>query len=355
MDHGGKWKEISFLEPIPFPLTRDEENSAVLHILKLFDVPCHRLTDPIYKREHAITLLDHWYQTSESWIGPPILQKLMQQHGVRMGLEAPFMLNAILAFSASHMALVYPKDYKFQVAASLHYGHALGSYSSQLSQLVEHHADYCFGSCFLLTMLIFFNTTQALIGKTPKKEAQDLGWVKIMSGINVLSRDANFQIYKDESIWKPIFDEHNARESQISTPLNFQLPLGMPEWVIPLMNLFESDDMMMINQANPYQTPVQNLIYLATLEQESLNIGNFLLFIEKLSDPFIQLLQEYNDGALIILCYWCALFSGIDQWWIHESAKQHCRFICERLSHTSDHRIQSLLIFPAQKCNYELA
>jgi hypothetical protein len=53
-----------------------------------------------------------------------------------------------------------------------------------------------------------------------------------------------------------------------------------------------------------------------------------------------------------MLCYWCALLSQIDQWWIVDSAAVECLRLCKFLDAIPDQRIRTLLSFPAGKCGY---
>jgi Fungal specific transcription factor domain len=339
-------------EHFKYPLTREEEKAAVLQTLQQLNIPCDDINNPIYKRDHAAELIDHWYEASYSWIGAPELQRIMQEHGIRLGLEAPFMLNAVLAFSATHLKILYPVEQRFQIAASLHFGHALKGYSFQLSEAGVKNADHLFGTCMVMNMLSFFNTSQVAVVKGPKSSALDLGWVRIMRGMSVLSRHENLAVHRENSIWGPVFRRCQTLDSSSIDALNNPAAsIVDPDCIQNLNKLFDYDEWGIMREA-PYSLPLQQLSLLARTHANHNKTGGFALLIGKLPQSFVQLLDNLDHRALLILSYWCALSMDIDQWWIIQPAREQCQKICEYLR--NDLKIRHLLDFPIQKCNLEL-
>lgn len=77
-----------------------------------------------------------------------------------------------------------------------------------------------------------------------------------------------------------------------------------------------------------------------------------MAFAGELPNSFVRLLDERDPRALLILCYWSALLSQLDFWWVIESAHTVCRELCAYLDKVPDQRVRNLLQFPASKCDY---
>jgi hypothetical protein len=346
------------IKSIEHKMSREEQKAAVLVVLQKFDIPCEKLTNPVYRRLDALELIDHWYKVSEPWIGAPLLQQAMQEHGIRLGLEAPFMLNAVLAFSATHLKMLYPQEQKYQDAATLHYAHALSGYSSQLDKASSKTADHLFGTCFLMNMLSFLNASLQFTGKKPGADAGNLSWVKVMGGMDVLSNIANLEDCKKRTVWASAFREFSDYESwqqQVFDSLHSKQTSFIPPDCMHHLNVFFTSNRMGETLHNsPYEYPLQGLNLLASGEGYPGLIPSFIMFVGKLPQSFVQLVEELDEQALLILCYWCALFADINQWWITEPAVKQCRSICMYLNHALDPDMRNLLAFPARRCNVSL-
>jgi len=102
---------------------------------------------------------------------------------------------------------------------------------------------------------------------------------------------------------------------------------------------------------NLYQKPLKRLCLLMRCDIGQDKIGMFMFFIGQLPYSFIQLLDRNDPRAVLILCYWAALLSQIDQW-ISYSAKLECMRLCKFLDGIEDRRFHELLSLPSRICGY---
>jgi hypothetical protein len=107
------------------------------------------------KKVDVLQMIDHFINEKQSsWIGTPATQKAMQAHGTQVGITAPHMLHAIIAFSAAHLDHLHP-DPELRVTALHHYGRLVAVYAEDLKRLKIGTVNRLFGSCIMLTMLSY--------------------------------------------------------------------------------------------------------------------------------------------------------------------------------------------------------
>jgi hypothetical protein len=115
---------------------------------KLPSTSSHKDVDPL-------ELLNHFFQSTDPlWMGSARCQGILQQHTLRLALVSPFLLHAMLAFSAYHIAALYPEQQRYTTAGAWNYSFALQSYRQAIDdESVD--ADALFACCVLLTLLSF--------------------------------------------------------------------------------------------------------------------------------------------------------------------------------------------------------
>lgn len=335
-------------------ISRASATSQILASLEQAGFPCSEFKNPIYKPGDAIELIDHFLDTTTPWLGSPKLQKIIQKDGLLLALRAPYLLHSILAISASHLSYLHPEQKKYEVAATIHYQHALTSYSSQLRTGVDaESADSVIGCGYLQTMLAFEN-----IFRASKEEAGGGGgggvtWLRAMQGVRILLGASGISPHLEQSIWLPVFLESGGWEENICQAAENMDDSWMSTTSKTLHDLCE----VLFDPSclqSPYQQPLSILCRLIRSNMSHDTIGRFMVFIGKLPNDFVELFEQNEPRALLLMAYWCALISGVDQWWIFRSATAECRRLCASLDNASDSRTRDLLKFPASRCGYIL-
>ncbi|PMD34944.1 hypothetical protein L207DRAFT_436222 [Hyaloscypha variabilis F] len=307
--------------------------------------PCSHLKSLGENPANSIELLNHFFDSNGLWIGSPACQITMQQHCLQLMVGAPYLLHAVLAFSSSHLSFLHPSERRYRVTATFHYDLSLASYSSQISTgLDASNADSLLGCCYLHTMLAFRN----LQLDDDSQEGNALTWLRTMQGTSILRSNLNPCL--NNSVLHPLNLESRSWEEVICNHLD-----SGDSWASKAsqaLHQFCGVNSKSVLEENLYEDPLCRLCQLIQLEIGPDNIGMFMSFIGRLRSSFVELLDRNDPKAMMILCYWCALLSQIDQWWIVASATSECLRLCKLLYVVPDQRIQDLLEFPASKCGF---
>ncbi|KAE9365854.1 hypothetical protein N431DRAFT_352320 [Stipitochalara longipes BDJ] len=318
---------------------------SYLDQLAIRKTPCSYLKSLGDNPANSLELFDHFFDSNGSWMGSPAFQTTMQQHCLRLIVGAPYLLYAVLAFSASHLSFVHPSERRYRVTATFHYDLSLTSYSSQINtRLDASDADSLLGCCCFHTMLAFRN----LQLEENSQEANAFTWLRTMQGTSILR--SNLQPYLSKSIWHSVLMESRSWEETVCNHLDSDDSLASR--TSQALHQFCEFDTNSAPGENPYQKPLSRLCQLMRSEIGQDEVGMFMSFIGRLSQSFVELLDRNDSKAMMIICYWCALLSQINQWWIVASATSECLRLCKLLHAIPDPEIQDLLQFPASKCGF---
>ena len=359
--------ELAESGPAPASISQDALKQKISQFMQAGQVPCDGLANPKYLRIHALDLLDHWLETNDAWIGITNCQKVMKQSALKIGLErdAPYLVHAILAFSACHLNFLHPDDSKWAIASVLHYSEALNLYVRQLQDNDDReNSDQMIGCCTLLEMMAFWNLSKPASDWTEELDltdnlagdlADDLAALRTMRGSCFLRGTPGLYSDGPESIWRSVYNNdlcfHEAREDEIfEIDSRAVLPSGLNCATIESLESLCNVGGGTMSKNNIYHIPLQRLKRLMTLQLDRESIGWFMQWAGRLPMEFVQALESQDERSLLVLSFWAALFLQIDQWWIGQTAKSQCLRICEHLERQTIPDISALLEFPSQSC-----
>jgi hypothetical protein len=316
----------------------DQHVSALL--AELASRSYHRSVDPS-------ELLHHFVQTIEPlWMGSSTCQSLLQQHAPRLALQSPFLLHTILAFSAYHIAALFPAQQHHETVGDLHYSHALQSYGKALDdESVD--PDALFACCMLLTLLSFKHLSDDTgnsdtVGGKENFVLDTLG-IRFIKGPRVLSDAFARRSTLNEGIWKPLI--LHCGEFSVEEDMLASCP-GASQSMAGLEALCRGDEM-----NSPYRTALTSLRllmqYYVYSKQQNMVEFSFCFAIQ-LDPRFLPLVEKSAPEALLMLCYWYALVAHVDQWWACRTAQIQGLKLLQYLRGTADLAVQALLDFPAQ-------
>jgi hypothetical protein len=308
-------------EPMPQELAK----ARILRHLELINVPKSQPSTngaESYQRQHVSQLLDHFTSMGVPWAGSPQCQRVTQTWGLTLAVLNPFLLHGILAFSAAHLHSLYPQENKYRLAASIHYGLSLTGFASSLSETVSgQNADALFACCYLHAMLAFHYKRRA---DEPPVKDNDFAWLRLMKGIPILQRTNILRPHLTKSLWMPVFIESGAFSPKTGPLPEPTVPAQAadPEieslryecGVSPTSNS-EGDE-------NPYATPIAHLNKLSGMTIDSSKIGPMMVFIGRMPESFVQLLEKMDVRAMKILRVWCRMATGVEQWWCQRPARE---------------------------------
>ena len=295
--------------------------------------------------------MDHFFKIDIPCIGSPECQRTLQQYGLQLSIGASYLLYAILAFSASHLSFLFPEQKKYGIAATINYDRSLASYLAEIrTGLDANNANAILGACHLHTMLAFRN----VLSNNSAEGDLAFTWLRTMQGVGIMRHANNLGLF--ETIWQPIYIESRGGEEFVCHHSEFD---EKKTWAsVTSKALHQLCDIELSPsqtlKTNPYQKPLSLLCILLQYNGEHDKICLFMSTVGMLPSSFVELLYFNDPRAMLILSYWCALLSQIDQWWIVGSARAECVRLCTYLDTIPNQKIHDLLRYPARKCGYPI-
>jgi hypothetical protein len=307
------------------PMPKELAKARILMHLELINVPKSQSSTyegETYQRHHVSQLLDHFTSMDVPWAGSPQCQRITQTWGLTLAVTNTFILHGILALSAAHLHFLYPKENKYRLAASIHYGLSLTGFASSLSEQVSgKNADALFACCYLHAMLAFHYKRRA---DEPPVKDNDFAWLRLMKGIPILQRTNILRPHLTKSLWMPVFMESGAFSPKTGPLPEPTVPDQIADPEIEALRIecgvtptdsTEGDE-------NPYATPIAHLNKLSGMTIDSSKIGPMMVFIGRMPEAFVQLLEKMDVRAMKILRVWCRMATGVEQWWCQRPAEE---------------------------------
>ncbi|KAI9745905.1 MAG: hypothetical protein M1818_000586 [Claussenomyces sp. TS43310] len=305
-----------------------------------------RETEIIFCRSvDPLELLDHFFQTTDHiWIGSGQLQLNLQKYGPQLALRSPYLLYAILSFSASHIAYIRPATSQYTLTATSYYSMSLEAYSTTLrSDFEDTNVDALFACCTLLN-LIAFNSTAAV---RPDPDAPsrndkldlDIPGLLSMRGFQILQRDPRLESKFDQCIWGALFKDCMASE-RAHKDAHLQSPKAFHA-MNQLERLCQTS-----NSLGQYDLALESLRVLMQRGIGHNTIGILFRFTQGIEDNFLRLLENKDSKALLLLYYWYSMAANVKQWWASDSAEFWRLKLLSFLDKHAEPSAKALLDFP---------
>lgn len=224
---------------------------------------------------------------------------------------------------------------------------ALSAYNARLSSAFDHEdADALLATSTLLNAFFFASTTISEPSKSWPlvTTSVDLQWLTVQKGPELMM--ALNADWAKQSVFRGTFadfsisaTESTGNSSTVESKTFFRT---LQKYCDVLPDSTPSD--------NPYAPYLDILGPMLTTNASTANMAQFLPFISSLRPPFIQLLQDYDSRALLILSTWYALVSVLPQWWLTTRTRTECIAICAFLQRSADREMLGLVGFVLQRC-----
>jgi hypothetical protein len=294
-------------------------------------------------------LLDHFVQTVDYiWIGSALLQTTLQKHGPKLALRSPYLLHAMLSFSAYHIAYIRPAAVQYNLAGTSHYGMSLQAYSAALECGLENaDIDAIFSCCMLLNLIAF----KSLADARPEMETPgcadelnlDIPALLSIRGFQIIQRDPRVESRLDECIWNDIFQQCIApTASQVDNRLESLRAIQLME---QLEKLCETGDGL---DPGKYDHALDSLRLLMQRGIGQKTIGVLFRFTQAIDGEFLWLLEDLDYKALLLLYYWLSMAAEINQWWALEPARSESMKLFKFLKEHGQPEDKDFLDFPTE-------
>jgi len=323
----------------------------VTRLLEEADFLSPEFENPLYTGTDALELFDHFMETTdELWIGPPQCLRILREHGPRLAMSCPYLLHAMLSFSAYHLSFLHPGARKYSISSTLHYDRSLKSYSTTLQDHLESTDSNGLLACSMLLGMIAFrnisvNGPDLQTSPDPENSLAEFSGLQFISGISLLKDIPSLGSTLDSKIWQNAL--MGCGEGSLDDVETSDTSSNASKIMDSLEQLCECEFTQFTNEG-PYVKALNALGRFMQLEIDHDKIGKLFMFIRDLDPRFVRLLERKEPKALLLLCYWFALLSQIDQWWIIESARNEGLKLLNFLGVVENPSIQDLLRFPAE-------
>lgn len=269
---------------------------------------------------HALELLHH-YSTSTSYtLSPhPAFQTLWRVKAPQMGFSSPFLMRAILALSALHLAYLMPQERKerFISQAELHHNVALQMVTPILPRLMHEENE----------VLLLFSCLTCFISCGKPRKAGDL---LLMEG----GRISEWLIFFRGT--KTILD-NASEQSMRAGPLAPMFVVGgwknqMREAKSADCQQYIQDLKRLINEGGVAGPDNERKAYLEAVDELSKSFSlvfddpshrnagdpsDILIWLLSVSDDFLTLLKKRKPPALVVFAYFCVIMRRLEwAWWM---------------------------------------
>lgn len=287
------------------------------------------------------------------WIGTPATQKALQKHGVRLGVEAPHMLHAIISFSAAHMDHLRPSP-RMRVAALHHFGRVTVLYADAVQQLKPGTVNDLFGTCIMINMLSYLVVGYDNPNLLCNPEEHECNWdaFRSLGGVRLMQSVPELREQLHQGVWATLMQEVAERNEEMDGG-----PNAAPAWwlniragLCKLCNV--SPDL--THGDSTYLEPLIGLDKLAHRSLDDTKIGQLMHYIGNLPKSFAKVLEELDTRAMLIILYWHTFLSLIGQWWATHTGMVASRRTIAYLWKVGSTELRKLLTFPAALCNLDL-
>lgn len=256
-------------------------------------------------------------------------------------------MHAIIGVAITHLCTLLPDTSPYRLAEAYHWQQTIKQYSKEVSHVTRHNMDTLFSACLFLTIRTFtleqFNPRTSFVFSN---DPADLNWLLLQGGLRFLFQRTGQWL--SESMWWATFMEVHDCDIDFEDNRSGRVDLD-PDFA-DLCGIDESST----TENNPFLWPLRMLSGLLSLKPEQRTHRAYTMWMGRLEAAYLDCLAMKEPPALVLLAWWLALMSSLDEWWVRTRARSECTAICMFLEGSEDPLVLKLLEFPAEQCGYLL-
>lgn len=295
------------------------------------------LAYPSLTRVHALESLDHFVQCDQPWLKTPRMQHVMQRQATDLVLNHPYLLHAVLAVSIAHLGTMQPECNSYHTMSLVHWQRSLRAYSKCLHEdLQTQNVDALYFTSHIHSMLGLLHAKSQ-----PRGEKWELpGWITSMRGVHILPDMPQVVDRLRQGIWQPLLQSCELWHQHVRS----HMAVGSQQSTSMALRALSSHCESISEHAACFYEGRINVLKILEKKRPSPQAVNALAsFITKAPSEYIARLQSGDLVSLLLLFYWCRLFSRLGQWWVAQSASSECSRIYSYVFVSGDDKIRTLL------------
>ncbi|KPI43509.1 uncharacterized protein AB675_6740 [Cyphellophora attinorum] len=281
----------------------------------------------------------------------------MSEWGFDLARQAPYLLHTLSAFAALHLQhFSHNKDPELDDLYDHHFHSGIEMYSQALSSEIEpENVDAMFAACMLFAFLAYTAPSRGPPRDTDAIAPASTDLVWLMSQCGFLTLKTTTQCHLSTSIWHDLFAESDSQGSQLKVPMDLT---STPSAWLNLCGI----DATSTDANNPYYRALHMLLLIQHIDaSKPANFSPFISFPGRMRSEFMELVQQRDKVALLLLAHWLAKMCEMGQWWCDAKVRSECWAICDYLGDHASYKggcegqqllIEGLLRAPMRACGY---
>jgi hypothetical protein len=268
-------------------------------------------------------LLSHFIGCEDEWLAAPTFQQILQQHGVQLGLRSEYLLHAILAVTASHLHYLDPTKAELKLIYGFHNSLSLRLYREKLNNIQPEDADGLFACGAIHTIMAIRHNMLDAIASCEMLG----GFDGLVLGLKSIKSFPAFYcpFHKENRMTNGQF-HHLFPTCDFARQWTTEVNQEVSKRTSYLAGL-ESHLRQLAGSAvfeDTYCEPFQYLVLVGEHVRRSGALDMLFSFTNQLKTRYLEALEDQAPVALLLFCYWLAMFSTIKQWWITKPAVTLC-------------------------------
>lgn len=287
---------------------------------------------------HAIEHLDHFVKCDQSWLKNPTIQHVMQHEAIAEVMGQPYLLHAVLAVSAAHLAVVHKDKAASAVISMVHWQRFLREYRRCFqSDLTMQNVHALFFASHLQSMLVSVHTRPG----GPDDTWTIPEWIHSLQGIKVLWDVTDVYDRLQYGPWQPWTARCERDHQDI---IDEAVVVTQPGPVLAALQSY-CDASLSAEDAKAHKKRIDFLSIVESHGSSPQGRTGLSWFIARASPDYMAQLRRSDEVALLLLMYWCRLAARAAQWWQAEAARHETEKLHAYVSHVYDDNktIMSLL------------
>ncbi|KAF2716876.1 hypothetical protein K431DRAFT_256662 [Polychaeton citri CBS 116435] len=291
-------------------------------------------------RLHGLESLNHFILCSQKWLKTPSVQQIMQRQAVGSIIHYPYLLHAVLAISTAHLAaLDTTHTQSYSLTSRVCWQYSLRSYSECFIKDIETSSvDAIYFANILHSMLAFMYVQLPL----PQAGATTMmpNWLTTLRGTHILLDMPPVVNRLRQGVWKPMIERHDRWHVEAQGRVKIASQLAPTPAILALRTYCNT---LPQKSAGEREERLQFLTMLEQCSASAETVNASASFITEAPPEYISRIKRGDECALLLLSYWCKLFSKAGQWWLKQPAIAEAHRVRAYLQQTGDSSTQALL------------
>ncbi|WPH01150.1 Hypothetical protein R9X50_00398500 [Acrodontium crateriforme] len=318
-------------------------------------LPLHDTEERHVIGETDLELLRKFQQRTILTIGTASTVKIYQKHMFYLISSHGFLAHVVLALVLMHDPYLSSEPFASpSTKESFHIYQGTALFGNKLYGPVKHEEKDALWSAAAILGCITIASIEATCAEESwpyrAPDPTDLDWLRMSEGKKEVWRICD--PLRPDSVWSEAIGYELNRHGDVpEVPQRPELDALHPF----LIKIYDFDESAHAN-GDPYHTATSILTRVLGIPCNHSTILYFMSFIGHMDPAYIELLQQKDPRALLLLAWWWAKMCDYPVWWLHRRAKLECRAICLYLErdHSQEGEVIKLLQYAKVMCGLKM-